>query len=71
MTNTSGQILKEKPCIYTLETGKHEFTGLTWKHQANDLFWIPYCPSCRWIDTKRMIRELSFWQRLRILFIQF
>ena len=56
-----------EPCLYTLETGKHEWNSLHWKHQANDEIWIPHCPKCGWVDISRMMRALSFWQRVKIL----
>jgi hypothetical protein len=64
---------QEKPCIHTWETGKHEWNTLHWKHQASEnlFYWIPTCPSCGWIDTLGMVRELSFWKRLRVLFLMF
>lgn len=81
MTNTKEKIICDlevdeenrvcevPPCLYTLETGKHEWTCLHWRSQTDGLFSIPQCPECGWIDTRRMVRELSFWRRLRVLFL--
>jgi hypothetical protein len=65
--NNQGET-QEIPCIYTLETGKHEWNCLTWLRQSNGEIWIPKCPSCGWIDEKRMMKDLKLLQRIRILF---
>lgn len=57
---------QELSCIYTIETGKHEYNTLHWRHQSNDFLWIPYCPSCGWIDTRRMLKELNILRRFQI-----
>jgi hypothetical protein len=62
------QAYQDPPCVHTLATGKHEWNCLHSKHQANDPIWIPYCPTCGWIDTRKMLREIGLKTRLKILF---
>jgi len=50
---------EEPPCVRTLETGKHEYFSLTWRHQPKAKFWIPYCPSCGWVDTEEILKEIE------------
>lgn len=56
-------------CIYTWETGKHEWNTMYSVHQANAPFWFKRCPSCGWIDLKRMINDIPFWTRLKYAFM--
>lgn len=46
-----------KPCIHTLETGKHEWNCFHWVHQAYAPFSYPQCPTCGWIDLDLMVKE--------------
>lgn len=48
---------QDKPCIHTLETGKHEWNCFHWVHQAHAPFSYPQCPSCGWIDLDLMVKE--------------
>lgn len=48
---------KEK-CLYTFETGKHEYHGLHYTHYANSRISIPHCPSCGWVDTEAIIKDV-------------
>lgn len=53
-----GGYCKAEPCVYTYETGKHETYQLTSEHQAGYKFWIPKCPSCGWVDTEEILRQI-------------
>ena len=66
--NGGGQVASELPCVHTHETGKHEYSSLHWNHRKGYLLSVPLCPSCGWIDTERMIREISLWAKLKLFY---
>lgn len=54
-------------CIYTLETGKHEWNTL--HSTGNECgIWYDYCPNCGWIDFRGAIKRAGLYKLLKILF---
>lgn len=62
---------QEERCIYSMKDGTHFTDYLRFYHQANEemFYWIPTCPKCGWIDTKGMVKQLSLWKRIKLIFI--
>ena len=47
-----------KPCIRTVETGKHELRALHFIKFGDARIFVPMCPSCGWVDTETIIKDV-------------
>ena len=58
---------KTETCIYTRETGKHEWNTL---HSTGSECGIGYdfCPNCNYVDISGTIKRASLWKILKIKF---
>lgn len=59
-------LFKSKPCIYTIETGKHEYLTTTSEYRDGYEFGVPKCDNCGWIDTKHIKDEVLKAERARL-----
>lgn len=56
---SDNQAKQVPPCIYTVETGKHERYQLHSIHEANARISFLRCPSCGWVDTEDVIERVQ------------
>lgn len=52
-------------CIYTVETGKHEWYTL--HSTGNKGIWYDFCPSCHYVDVYGAIKKAGLWKLLKVL----
>lgn len=57
------------PCIYTIETGKHEWNIMHSRYFGDGThIGIDYCPQCQYVDLRRSLKRTNLKTRLKILF---
>lgn len=59
------QASQTPPCIYTVETGKHEWNTLHWTGSECGISY-EYCPDCRYVNIRGAIKSAGLLKLLRV-----